>query len=278
MVLNDGQLRYKNMKKNKKNYIISFIASLLIMICLIVLVKSNIFILNTFCLWLLGFFYIFGISSYFFRQISKFNIKNGSYIKRIIIGIIFCVILILILPINYFDILKKNQTEKLFFRNYTFEIEAIGEKNIESSGYIVCLEGIVIDGMDYNLYEIPLNESWKFIDSRPYSDSLTKSKIVVSKKQGSNIKIMFRKQDNAGKVKISVGNMNYTYDLYNNDYIQREELDLTKLISIDRDKLIINQIIFNIIYFIILFIIIMDMLFINLYFTLKRQHFNKHNT
>ena len=62
------------------------------------------------------------------------------------------------------QVLKENILESFWYQGDTIILENIGEKNSDSLGHAIWIEGIVQDGKDYNLYEIPLTEGWRFED------------------------------------------------------------------------------------------------------------------
>ncbi len=226
-------------------------------LCLSTLSKANAFLINTICLWGLGGIYIalflyFGI----FQYSAKAVIDNRSRIIYGMIAGIFSLLLLLMLPIRYGTVLKENILESFWYQGDTIILENIGEKNSDSLGHAIWIEGIVQDGKDYNLYEIPLTEGWRFEDGRIVSDSITSKPLPLELLEKKPYRILFRKQKDAGCVRIKMGDYIGVVDLYQEKYEQHFEIEWKDIIELDFSFLSIKRIIFYGLEFCIIWMIV----------------------
>lgn len=249
---------YRNSNLKKIKYIL---VSLSCIIILILTTKSNIIITNTFCLWTLGFLYLSLFLIFIFdkmnKKFSKIERKSGIYILVSIISLFVC----WLMPFRYNDIVDDNIVQQSMRNNSNIIIEALGEKNDTSQGFEVCLEGIRMNGQDYNLYNIKLNDGWQFVDGRPIHKGQLKSRIQIDLGNVNTYEIMLRKNQNAGKVYVKIGKNGYIYDLYSKKPIQHYTIDISKIFlqNIEKDNKI-NLLLFYCIYFFIIEMLVFSLI------------------
>lgn len=218
-----------------KSTIYIFVALSLVLI-LIYTSESNILVANTFFLWVLGFVYYFlylrFVFDKFFNDFFEFE-KKGNVILIVFLS---SIMLCWLLPFRFQSIINENAIES-GMEDTKISIEALAEKNAESKGYEVCLEGIRVNGnKDYNLYNIKLNDGWDFVDGRPIYLKKVKSNINIDLGDIKTYEILMRKNENSGKVKIKIGINEYVYDLYSKEEKPREILDLSKIFLQNQEK------------------------------------------
>lgn len=234
----------KVQKKRKLIYIlISLFLSIVLNLILIYLVRSNMDSMNTVCLWGLGSIYLAAFFYLILYKCSAYSIrKNKSLFLSITsISVLVTFILLFLLPFRFGQVLKSNVLEKLLNKNSKIEIEVLNQKNENSAGNAVWLEGIIVDNKDYNLYEIPITDGWERIDGRIAAMDFNAEKLTVDLPAHDIFSIMFRHQNDAGMIRIKIGNYEHTYDLYHTEFDQRAELDLSNLIEVGYDTQIMKQ-------------------------------------
>lgn len=226
----------KNYSLNKLKSVIYILTSLLLILILAYTSESNIFITNTLCLWILGFVYFFLYLRLVFDKSAEKFLKLKKKGNVILIVLLSSILLCGFLPIRFQKIIDENMIER-GMRSTKITIEALGEKNAESQGYEVCLEGIRINGVeDYNLYNIKLNQDWDFVDGRPTYLKQIKSNIKIDLGYIKTYEIIMRKNESAGKVNIKIGPNEYEYDLYSKEEDSRNSIDLSKVFLQNQEK------------------------------------------
>ena len=210
------------------------IVSICSIAALIVTSKSNLHIINTACLWGLGCMYL-AIGWYFLfwkYDIAQYvKIRNHTrqcvilLCSLLITGVLFCV-----LPFKQGMVLKNHYYQSVLADNQTIQIRVLGEKNQDSAGYQVWLEGIRFGGSDYNLYELQLPAGWEFREDRPYTDQQAASELFAPLSAEADYTLMLRRGPDAGMAELAIGSSSAVVDLYAQQEEQRAEVDLKTLI------------------------------------------------
>lgn len=242
-----------DVKNNKiKTVFICMFLSLLLICGLIFATDSNIFIINTGCLWLLGFIYLF-IVLYCIASHKIKDIVDHAFLFWAV-SVVVSVFMMCILPFQYSKVLANNIFEKKMIQSKNLIIEPLDEKNENSSGYTVCIEGIVLDGVDYNMYEIPLSDGWEFVDGRPCAEGMA-GKLNIDVSKTDNYKLLVRKNQESGKIRVYMDGDSRVYDLYGEEAVDRETLDLSLIAETERNgqTSVGKEIIYYICYFVVLF-------------------------
>lgn len=204
-------------------------------ILLMVLSNSDIKHVNTFILWVLGTIYLvfiwrFGFWDYF---IKKFKSINKFIYKCVIFAMAICLTLVgfFLLPFQIADVRLTNSVNAILEEANTITITSLGQKNDSSNGYDIWIEGISIDDNDYNLYEIKLPEGWDFKEDRPFYSQKKESSIIIPISAKNDFGVMIRRGPSAGKILISINQYSKVIDLYSDELIQRNEIDLADVVS-----------------------------------------------
>lgn len=221
-------------KAKKKKILVSVITSICSIAALIITSKSDLHVVNTFCLWILGCVYLalgwyFLFWNYDLAQFAKIRNRTRQFM------VVFCSLLITsflftVLPLKQGMVLKNQYYHKELAGNQTVQIRTLGEKNQQAAGYQVWLEGIRYSGMDFNLYELQLPEGWEFREDRPYTQQQAESELTVPLSQEPDYTLMLRRGPYAGMVELMVGGRAAVVDLYAEQAEQRAEVDLKEII------------------------------------------------
>jgi len=146
------------------------------------------------------------------------------------ISFVLSLILLIVMPFKLNNIIDNNIIERNMLNTDTITFITTGEKNPLSSGYDIWLEGIRVNNQDYNLYDLALPDSWTFVEDRPLSTTAQVSSIVIDLPKMSEYIIYMRKVPSGGIVQIELNGMSMKYDLYNENSIQRNIVDLSTLL------------------------------------------------
>ena len=222
-------------EKSKKNKIrVSVLTSICSIIALIFTSESDLHVVNTFCLWVLGCIYLalgwyFLFWNYDRTQFAK--IRNRTRQSMVLLcSLLITGFLFSVLPLKQGIVLSKQYYQKERKANQTIRVRTLGEKNPKASGYQVWLEGIRFDGRDFNLYELQLPAGWEFREDRPYTEQQAESELVVPLSEQPDYTLMLRRGPDAGMVELAVGDRAVVVDLYAKQEEQRAEVDLEKII------------------------------------------------
>lgn len=262
------------LKNNKYKNILYILVSLLTVVALSYTTKSNVSIPNTFWLWALGVLYL----SLYLIFVADKIIKSIILLKRktyiLLLSIILSIVACWLLPFHYQDIVNANKIE-LGMKDETLFIEALGDKNPKSKGNEVCIEGIKINRKDYNLYNLHLNDDWDFVDARATYLGNKTSQISLELDYRNKYEIKFKKTNNSGKVKIKMGKYEQVYDLYSDEPVQYDNIELKKaFLNNEIETSNIQEGIFYLLYFLIIEILILT---VGVHIELKQEHVNLKN-
>ncbi len=196
-------------KTKKKKILVSVVTSICSTAALILTSNSDLQVINTRCLWVLGCIYL-ALGWYFLfwnYDLAQFaTIRNRM--RQVIV--VFCSVLIAcflftVLPLKQGMILKNQYYQKELAGSQTAQIRTLGEKNQKASGYQVWLEGIRFGGSDLNLYELQLPEGWEFREDRPYTQQQAESELIIPLSAEPDYTLMIRRGPDAGMVKVTIG-------------------------------------------------------------------------
>lgn len=215
--------------------IFSIVLSVVCTMILMFTSQSNLHDKNTLCLWILACIYQFLFWEFLFWKydMKKFMLlkRMGRKIVLIFATIILAAVGFFVFPFQYGKVVVENNCKKALLGEQTIQIKALGEKNEKSDGYDVWLEGVWVDGKDYNLYEIALNKDWDYKEDRPFTDEKDAKAISVSLDVKKDYDVMFRRGPQAGKIEVTVGETSKEIDLYAEKEEQRYKLDLEGMIA-----------------------------------------------
>ncbi len=221
-------------KAKKKKILVSVITSICSTAALILTSNSDLQVINTRCLWVLGCIYL-ALGWYFLfwnYDLAQFaTIRNRM--RQVIV--VFCSVLIAcflftVLPLKQGMILKNQYYQKELAGSQTAQIRTLGEKNQKASGYQVWLEGIRFGGSDLNLYELKLPEGWEFREDRPYTQQQAESELIIPLSAEPDYTLMIRRGPDAGMVKVTIGDKTSVVDLYAEQAEKRAEVDLKQVL------------------------------------------------
>lgn len=215
--------------------IFSIVLSVACTMILIFTSQSNLHDKNTVCLWILACIYLFLFWEFLFW---KYDMKKFISLKRLGRKIVLAFVTIILatvgfftFPFQYEKVVAENNYKKALLGEQTIHIKALGEKNEKSDGYDVWLEGIRVDGKDYNLYEIDLNKDWEYKEDRPFTDEKDAKAISILLNVKKDYDVMLRKGPQAGKIEITVGQTSKVIDLYAEKEEQRYKLDMEGIVA-----------------------------------------------
>ncbi len=245
-------------RKKKRAIIIYIIVSILLVYGLVFATSPNLFVRNTACLWILGWIYLFifiyGIAG---NKVIEAIKQQDSGLGFLVFLAVISGLIVWVLPFQYKQIVFTNTCEKYMLQSDKITIEPLNEKNVNSGGYGVCIEGIILNGEDYNLYNIPLTEGWEFVDGRPYTDRVGSEQLIIEIGEGNKYNLLVRKNNSAGKIRIYIGEDSKVFDLYSRDTVNRESLNLSSIFEDEmNERMIGKEIIYYICYYIIIFILL----------------------
>lgn len=272
-VKNIDMIEKKGLKKKGLKKIASILIAAFLISCLCILSKANLFRINTVCLWILGgvyltFIFYFGIFGCFVKTVTD----RRTGIRYMIYAGVLSLLLIFFLPIRYGTVLKENLLDRFWYQGEGIVVESTKEKNENSLGYAVWIEGIVQDGKDFNLYEIPLSEGWRFEEGRIVSDAIEAEPLLLKLPEKNPYRIFFRKQEDAGCVRIRIGDFERVVDLYQKEYEQRFEMDWNDWVKLEVSFLGLKRLVFYGLEFCVLWIISLSAVaYFNNYYRKKWQ-------
>ena len=191
--------------------------------------------INNCILWGLGLVYLiliwkFGFFGYFITKYNNISSKSRK-ITVIILGLAIAIVLMFLLPFKLDDVRRHNIIEKSIKSADCLRVESTNKSNVNSSGNIIWIEGIQLDGKDINLYELPIESGWEFKEDRPYIDNGSLSGVNIPVGRTEKIKVFMRKGPDNGIAKISIGGLETQLDLYSSEFEQRSQINLYDLLG-----------------------------------------------
>ena len=209
-------------RKKKRAIIIYIIVSILLVYGLVFATSPNLFVRNTACLWILGWIYLFifiyGIAG---NKVIEAIKQQDSGLGFLVFLAVISGLIVWVLPFQYKQIVFTNTCEKYMLQSDKITIEPLNEKNVNSGGYGVCIEGIILNG------------------------------------EGNKYNLLVRKNNSAGKIRIYIGEDSKVFDLYSRDTVNRESLNLSSIFEDEmNERMIGKEIIYYICYYIIIFILL----------------------
>lgn len=215
--------------KKQKTISNTAILTLIELTLIMCVVEANVYIINNLCLWILACTYLI-----LFRYSILYGIslkcwkKYQNRMLSIVVSVFLSLLLIAVLPFDYLGVLKVNSLEKAMLMNDTIVLTPENNKDKRE----ITIEGIKVNGQDYNLYDISLEEGWEFIDGRPTcimtNEEVRPLTIYLGK--GNKYEIMLRKNQKAGSVRIACGSRSSVYNLYSDIDSNREIINLESVL------------------------------------------------
>lgn len=223
--------RSENMLNNKKiRLIISLIISGFLISILCWSTCSNIFILNTICLWGLGWLYL-AICFYnmTFNYCTRKEMNLFKHIVYKFISFSLSAILIILCPIKYGEILESNYYEKMYYVNNVIHINPLSEMNASATADELWIEKIEVNGKVINLNEIKLAKGWTILDDHIYAASAKLAEpLEIVLPHVNSYKLYFTETEASGKLEYLVGDKKIKKDLYSKDrrsvFIESKEI------------------------------------------------------
>ena len=208
-----------NKEKNLWFWIASFVFTIIPVIILICVTRSDLKHTNTICLWILGAVYLlllwrYAFFVYFLNRFYRIKRSFSRYcvISLSVAGLIFG---LLLLPFHLGNVIKTNIASHYLLENQSFQLINTGEKNPNSPGQEVCIEGITIDGSNYNLFDIPAADGWEYVDNRPVSLDGSSAPLEINLNAKYKYGIMLRQGPDKGIARIQIGDLiDEKIDLY----------------------------------------------------------------
>lgn len=241
-------------KSKKRKIVTSIIMGVFCCVVLLVTSKADISDINTRCLWFLGMIYLMVFNYFIFWE---FDIKYATGRRvpvKISVSIGLTILLFTILPFRYDKVVRNNFFLTHYLENQLITIQPIANAAETESGHEIWLEGVTVDGKDYNIYEIPLAEGWDYVEGRPYTNMESVAPLTFELTAKESYDIMIRKGPNAGTAKISIGDKSRVFSFYSETNEQRACVDIKELFlkdfSVDN---VIGRIFYNCILFLVLF-------------------------
>ena len=149
--------------RNKKLFRI--LAALYAIICVagcVLLTKADLSVPNTLCLAVLGGLYIFLYMTCYFRGHFERGLEAGRIRPlHAIIAVALSVGILLLCGLNVHAIRENSERLQALRQQDSFTFSA-GISPEAGADSIVVVRGIVSEGKDFNLYEVPLTEPWYF--------------------------------------------------------------------------------------------------------------------
>lgn len=129
-----------------------------------------------------------------------------------------------VLFILFFPMARKSIIE--YTTNYCcFVLETTAEKNSESNGSEVWVDGIIVDGIEVDLSTIELEKGWES-NGRIYSNGDSKYSLNINLEYKESVQIRFIKHPYSGVVNIISGDKKQTIDLFS-------ETEMTEIYTIE---------------------------------------------
>lgn len=203
------------MEDRKIRLFISVFFSMLIIVLLCCSTHSNLFVVNTCCLWGLSWIYL-AVCFYHltFGYCLRTLFANGM-VKAILhksISLVICVIIIVAFPIKYGDVLTQNYHEKMMFTNNEIRIIPLQNANEKSTAAEVWIDKVLVNYKEMSL-EPP--EGWKILDGHIYaSDAKAAQPLIINVPKGSYYQVSFIKTEASGMVEYCIGDNSQIVDLY----------------------------------------------------------------
>lgn len=249
----------QEMKKNVTGkLILGILAGIVCTVILMITSESDLRDTNTVCLWVLAGVYLCVFWNLLFGKYDMekfFDIKkSGRKVFLVFISLVLTAVFFFSFPFQYKKVVESNTCSKAILGDQTITLEITGEKNEKSTGYDVWLEGIKVDGKDYNLYEIDLPENWEYKEDRPFTNEKKAGVVTIKLDAKKSYDIMLRKGPQAGKVKVSIGKNSQEIDLYEEKEEQHFKVDINKIVTenIKIDGSLGGEVCYSIVYIILL--------------------------
>lgn len=219
-------------KKQRKIHLISsFIIGMSTILILIITSKTKFRDINTICLWILSGCYLVAFNYFGFWNYVVRKWKKSKNKREIIVNIIMIMLILFVfLPFKYNNVIDNNYFLDNYLDNQKIDIIPLGEKNEQSLGYQIWLEGIREDDKDYNLYNLVLTDGWEYVEERPFTDGMQTGALSFTLNADSSYDIMIRRGPNAGKAEIRIGGKSSIFDFYQKVDEQRAVIDIKKII------------------------------------------------
>lgn len=209
------EINILRMKSDKKKILLAVLLSFFMMTALCWSVESNLSIVNTVCLWILG-----GIYWFCFLYAVVFRCyQNGNKKQRGIINFSACILSIVIIIFNwekYDDIVAENYYERKMLENNIVSIKPLEDVNPEATAAEIWVNKIVVNDKDYNIESLNLSEGWRILDGYIYADDARAAqplKLVFP--ANSCYEISFIMTEASGMVELFAGERPVIIDLCN---------------------------------------------------------------
>ena len=194
------------------------LAALYAVICTagcVLLTKADLSVPNTLCLAVLGGLYIFLYMTCYFRGHCERGLEAGRIRPlHAVVAVILSVVILLLCGLDV-HAMRENSERLYALRlqdSFTFSAGISPEAGADS---IVVIRGIVSEGKDFNLYEVPLTEPWYFSEEgfiAVRGEPAETTTIPISPAKVETIYV--RTRPDGGILRLKAGEYRGEWDLY----------------------------------------------------------------
>ena len=202
--------------RNKKLF--RCLAALYAIVCTagcVLLTKADLSIPNTLCLAVLGGLYIFLYLTCYFRGHCERGLAAGQIRPlHAVIAVLLSVGILLVCGLDV-HAMRENSERLYALReqdSFTFSAGISPEAGTDS---IVVVRGIVTEGKDYNLYEVPLTEPWYFSEEGFIVARGEPAETVMIPISPAKVETIYvRTRPDGGILRLQAGEYSGEWDLY----------------------------------------------------------------
>ncbi len=209
-----GKGSVANMKKLVKSAVVSCI--LIVLLCLTT--HSNVYVVNTLCLWILGWLYlsIFCYKITFAKKIKSMRVKEIIINK--VVSFIISLLILLLIPIKYGDVLTHNHWEKQMFNSKEIVITPLISANVNATAKEIWIEKILLDYQKLDVNSLELPKGWHVMNEGIYAaDAASAEKIIIDISDSNISEVVFAATEASGMVDYAFGESSIKVDLYSSE-------------------------------------------------------------
>ncbi|WP_313638949.1 hypothetical protein [Paenibacillus sp.] len=251
------------MLSNKYYWLSASLISLFIITGFVVATESNIYNANTICLNILALIYMTLMLKLII--VDKIIKNKTRKIRWVLISSLFlAVVLLLVIPVRYKETVDDIRFNKFLMENGTIQLQNMNNNNTQSLGKDVVIKKVLVNNAPLSLSSIQLSEGWSIVSDFILSKDALSVPLKINYGRENTIRIFVNQSDYGGRLRLTLGEHKYDYDLFTKSGSKVVELDIKKLFTGSTLKYDLNKrMLFYSLEYIILFMV---SLIINSYF------------
>lgn len=211
------QMKRKSMLKEKRRKILQILCSMVLSGVLLSVLcwstHSNLFLINTVCLWILGWIYLSICCVYFVMNNKLGAVEN---VKIGLIALLVSLAIFFVYPIKYGAVLTQNYYERQVLQTESITIVPLQTVNSNATAAEIYIDKIYFNYIEYDKNNLELPEGWQFLDRYVYcADARVAKPLVIDVPENNRYEIHFIMTEASGMFQYLVDEASVEIDLYN---------------------------------------------------------------